>query len=177
MASHNDYASFYTRLTKDPMPPLSVKHFCGSGHMGLQAILFAPAKNPTELFSSAECNNFRSFARQGFAIEGCQELIPGWLLSVSGFILSDFWPIDFSCTSLQQNKIFRVIKKNLVRSSLGLFADAAAKNVDHRLFWKVFCRCFLDREIDSDFMLGEDDSDLDDDGVLLPFAARALCSP
>ena len=43
--------------------------------------------------------------------------------------------------TLQQNKTLRVIKKNLVKQCLEMFAEIAEKKDDYKTFYKQFGRC------------------------------------
>jgi molecular chaperone HtpG len=137
--SDEDYQAFYKHISHDSEGARVWAHNKVEGNIEYTSLLYLPKRAPFDLFEREQKGGgIQLYVRRVFIMDKAAELLPPYLRFMRGLVDTADLPLNVSRELLQNNRTVEKIKSALVKRSLDLLEDLAAKPAEYAEFWKTF---------------------------------------
>jgi molecular chaperone HtpG len=133
-----DYQAFYKHISHDSEDARLWAHNKVEGNIEYTSLLYLPKRAPFDLFDRDQKGGMQLYVKRVFIMDRAAELLPPYLRFMRGLVDSSDLPLNVSRELLQNNRTVEKIKSALVKRSLDMLDELAAKPVEYAEFWKTF---------------------------------------
>jgi len=134
--SDDEYKEFYQHVSHDWNPPLEKLHLKLEGTTEYTALLYIPSQAPFDLFNPEAKHGVHLYCKRVFIMDDCQELMPEYFRFVKGVVDAPDLNLNISREILQQDRLVRNIRRNLVKKLFDLLSGLEPETYEK--FWKEF---------------------------------------
>ena len=138
--SDKEHEEFYQHISHDWNPPLEKLHMKLEGTTEYTALLYIPSKAPFDLFNPESKHGVHLYCKRVFIMDDCKELMPEYFRFVKGVVDTPDLNLNISREILQQDRLVRNIRRNLVKKLFDLLNNMEAEKYEK--FWEEFGAVF-----------------------------------
>ncbi len=131
--TQEEHEEFYKHLSRDWNPPLTQLHMKFEGTTEYTALLYIPSKAPFDLFHPESRHGIRLYCKRVFIMDDCEELMPEYFRFIKGVVDAPDLNLNVSREILQQDRLVRNIRRNLVKKLFDLLG-----NMDEETYEKFY---------------------------------------
>ena len=131
-----EYEEFYRHISHDWNPPLERLHLKLEGTTEYTALLYIPSQAPVDLFTPEHKHGVDLYCKRVFIMDDCNELMPDYFRFIKGVVDAPDLNLNISREILQQDRLVRNIRRNLVKRLLDLLKNMEQEK--YETFWKEF---------------------------------------
>ena len=131
-----EYEEFYRHISHDWNPPLERLHLKLEGTTDYTALLYIPSQAPVDLFTPEHKHGVDLYCKRVFIMDDCNELMPDYFRFIKGVVDAPDLNLNVSREILQQDRLVRNIRRNLVKRLLDLLKNMEQEK--YETFWKEF---------------------------------------
>jgi molecular chaperone HtpG len=111
----DEHEEFYKHISHNWDKPLETIHKKFEGVTEYDVLMYLPSKAPMDLFRPERKNGMQLYCKRVFIMDDCKELLPEYLGFVQGVVDAPDLNLNVSREILQEDRLVRNIKKNLVK--------------------------------------------------------------
>ena len=121
--TEEEYEEFYKHISHNWDKPMEILHKKFEGITEYDALMFLPSKAPFDMFRPERKHGMQLYCKRVFIMDDCKELLPEYLSFVQGVVDAPDLNLNVSREILQEDRLVRNIRKNLVKKVFSLLED------------------------------------------------------
>jgi molecular chaperone HtpG len=129
--TEDQHKEFYQHISHDWNPPLDHIHMKFEGVTEYSMLLYFPSKAPFDLYQPERKHGVHLYCKRVFIMDDCKELVPEYLGFIKGVVDAPDLNLNVSREILQQDRLVRNIRKNLIKKVLDRLADMEQETYDN----------------------------------------------
>ena len=134
-----EYDTFYFDKFDDYEKPLKYIHTKAEGTLEFTSLLYIPSHAPYDFYTKEYEKGLQLYSNGVLIMEKCADLLPDYLSFVKGVVDSSDLPLNISRETIQQNRVLKVISKNIETKVLKELANLRDKDRENYIkFFKAF---------------------------------------
>ena len=115
-----EHEEFYKHISHNWDKPMEIIHKKFEGVTEYDVLMYLPEKAPMDLFRPERKNGMQLYCKRVFIMDDCKELLPEYLGFVQGVVDAPDLNLNVSREILQEDRLVRNIRKNLVKQIFSL---------------------------------------------------------
>jgi molecular chaperone HtpG len=131
-----EHEEFYQHISHDWNPALERLHLKLEGTTEYTALLYIPSQAPVDIFNPEFKHGVHLYCKRVFIMDDCKELMPEYFRFIKGVVDAPDLNLNISREILQQDRLVRNIRRNLVKKLLDLLQNMEPEKYEK--FWEEF---------------------------------------
>jgi len=131
-----EYDTFYFDKFNDYEKPIKHIHSKAEGTLEFTSLLYIPSHAPYDFYTKEYEKGLQLYSNGVLIMEKCGDLLPDYLSFVKGVVDSSDLPLNISRETIQQNRVLKVISKNIETKVLKELANL--RDNDRESYIKFF---------------------------------------
>ncbi len=115
-----EHEEFYKHISHNWDKPLETIHKRFEGVTEYDVLMYLPSKAPMDMFRPERKHGMQLYCKRVFIMDDCKELLPEYLGFIQGVVDAPDLNLNVSREILQEDRLVRNIKKNLVKQIFGV---------------------------------------------------------
>lgn len=124
--TEDEHKEFYKHISHNWDDPMEIIHKKFEGVTEYDVLMYLPSKAPFDLFRPERKHGMQLYCKRVFIMDDCKELLPEYLGFVQGVVDAPDLNLNVSREILQEDRLVRSIRKNLVKQVFSVLESMEA---------------------------------------------------